>query len=83
MEIGFHAGHSAEIILECPKTKLISFDINQYHYTEIGERFITNNFKNKQLNKLEKLYEKESIKPIIDNIDTFEDSIVAIDYLSK
>jgi predicted O-methyltransferase YrrM len=47
MEIGFHAGHSAEIILGCPKTKLISFDINQYYYTEIGERFIANKFKNK------------------------------------
>ena len=47
MEIGFHAGHSAEIILGCPKTELISFDINQYYYTEIGESFIKNKFKNK------------------------------------
>ena len=37
----------------------------------------------KQLNELAKLYEKESIKPVIDNIYTFEESIAAIDYLSK
>ena len=37
----------------------------------------------KQLNELAKLYEKESIKPVIDNIYTFEESIMAIDYLSK
>ena len=36
-----------------------------------------------QLNELAKLYEKESIKPVIDNIYTFEESIAAIDYLSK
>jgi len=32
---------------------------------------------------LAKLYEKESIKPVIDNTYTFEESIAAIDYLSK
>ena len=37
----------------------------------------------KQLNKLAKLYEKESIKPVIDNTFVFEESITAIDYLSK
>ena len=37
----------------------------------------------KQLNELAKLYEKESIKPVIDNTYTFEESIAAIDYLSK
>ena len=37
----------------------------------------------KQLNELAKLYEKESIKPVIDNIYTFEESIAAIDYLSN
>ena len=37
----------------------------------------------KQLNELAKLYEKESIKPVIDNTYTFEESIEAIDYLSK
>jgi len=37
----------------------------------------------KQLNELAKLYEKESLKPVIDNIYTFEESIGAIDYLSK
>ena len=30
-----------------------------------------------------KLYEKESMKPVIDNIYSFEESIEAIDYLSK
>ena len=37
----------------------------------------------KQLNELAKLYEKESLKPVIDNTYTFEESIGAIDYLSK
>jgi NADPH:quinone reductase-like Zn-dependent oxidoreductase len=37
----------------------------------------------KQLNELAKLYEKESIKPVIDKTYTFEESITAIDYLSK
>ena len=37
----------------------------------------------KQLNELAKLYEKESIKPVIDNTYTFEESIAAINYLSK
>ena len=37
----------------------------------------------KQLNELAKLYEKESIKPVIDNTYVFEESITAIDYLSK
>ena len=37
----------------------------------------------KQLNELAKLYEKEYIKPIIDKTYTFEESVAAINYLSK
>ena len=37
----------------------------------------------KQLNELAKLYEAESIKPVIDNTFTFEESIKAIDYVSR
>jgi len=46
-------------------------------------RFYLVLLKNKQLNELEKFYEKESIKPIINNTNTFEDIIAVIDYLSK
>jgi len=50
---------------------------------DAGFRFYLVLLKNKQLNELEKFYEKESIKPIINNRNTFEDSIAVIDYLSK
>jgi len=41
MEIGFNAGHSAEIFLENnPTLQLISFDLGQHTYTESGSEYI-------------------------------------------
>tara|TARA_B110000211_G_C13901130_1_gene473989 strand:- start:114 stop:746 length:633 start_codon:yes stop_codon:yes gene_type:complete len=41
MEIGFNAGHSAEIFLSSNKNiNLISFDIGEYHYVKLGKQFI-------------------------------------------
>ena len=41
MEIGFNAGHSAELFLSSNKNiNLVSFDIGQHNYTKLGKKFI-------------------------------------------
>lgn len=48
MEIGFNAGHSAEIFLESNQNvKLTSFELGKYSYTKIGKKFIDFKFKNR------------------------------------
>lgn len=48
MEIGFNAGHSAELFLSSNKNiKLVSFDIGSHHYCEIGKQFIDNTYPNR------------------------------------
>lgn len=45
MEIGFNAGHSAELFLtETDCEKMVSFDINIHSYLKIGVEFITKKF---------------------------------------
>lgn len=63
--------------LKARKIKRAASNINASY------RFYLMSPNGKQLNKLAKLYEKKFIKPVIDNIYTFEESITAIDYLSK
>jgi len=40
MEIGFNAGHSAEIFLRNPTLKLTSFDLGEHEYTKVGKEYI-------------------------------------------
>ena len=48
MEIGFNAGHSAEIFLENNKTlKLTSFDLGKYDYTSIGKQYLDITYPNR------------------------------------
>lgn len=48
MEIGFNAGHSAEIFLDNnPNITLTSFELGKYSYTKIGKKFIDFKFKNR------------------------------------
>jgi len=48
MEIGFNAGHSAEIFLSSnTKCKLWSFDIGRWSYVNLGKEFIDENFPNR------------------------------------
>lgn len=45
MEIGFNAGHSAELMLENNKTlKLTSFDLGQYNYVLPGREYINQTY---------------------------------------
>ena len=44
MEIGFHAGHSARLMLEFKEISLVSFDIDQYPYTKIGYNYIKSKY---------------------------------------
>lgn len=45
-EIGFNAGHSAEVFLStCPKASLVSFDINLHGYTQTGLKYIKQIYK--------------------------------------
>ena len=48
MEIGFNAGHSAEIFLENNKNlKLTSFDLGKYDYTSIGKQYLDLTYPNR------------------------------------
>ena len=41
MEIGFNAGHSAELFLSSNKNiNLVSFDIGYHNYVQLGKQFI-------------------------------------------
>jgi predicted O-methyltransferase YrrM len=45
LEIGFNAGHSAEVILSANKgAKLTSFDLNIHSYTSVGKEYIDKKF---------------------------------------
>jgi predicted O-methyltransferase YrrM len=48
MEIGFNAGHSAEIFLKNNSTlKLLSFDLGKHDYVNIGKKYIDNTYPNR------------------------------------
>lgn len=48
MEIGFNAGHSAEIFLSSNSDiSLTSFDLGDHHYVKIGKEFIDKNYPNR------------------------------------
>tara|TARA_B100001121_G_scaffold309029_1_gene334617 strand:- start:1 stop:690 length:690 start_codon:yes stop_codon:yes gene_type:complete len=49
MEIGFHAGHSAELMLEFKEISLVSFDIDQYPYTKIGYKYIKSKYHSRHI----------------------------------
>lgn len=50
MEIGFNAGHSAEIFLKFnKKIHLTSFDINVHEYVKHGVEYIQNNYKDRHI----------------------------------
>lgn len=45
LEIGFNAGHSAETFLSNnSNARLISFDLGEYDYVDVGKRFIDMNY---------------------------------------
>ena len=45
MEIGFNAGHSAELFLSSNKNlKLLSFDLGEHDYLKLGKKFIDNKY---------------------------------------
>ena len=48
MEIGFGAGHSAELFLSSNKNvKLLSFDLGEYDYLKLGKKFIDKKYPNR------------------------------------
>lgn len=48
MEIGFNAGHSAEIILHySDKATLLSFDLGDHNYVTCGKKYIDDTFPNR------------------------------------
>lgn len=48
MEIGFNAGHSAEVFLSSNSDiSLTSFDLGCHHYVKIGKEFIDKNYPNR------------------------------------
>ena len=48
MEIGFNAGHSAELFLSSNKnTNLVSFDIGSHNYLKLGKQFIDKTYPNR------------------------------------
>ena len=48
LEIGFHAGHSADVFLSNnPNLKMISFEIGTYDYVSIGKEYIDNQYPNR------------------------------------
>ena len=48
MEIGFNAGHSAELFLENnDNVKLTSFELGKHKYTKKGKKFIDEKYKNR------------------------------------
>lgn len=48
MEIGFNAGHSAEVFLENnPTLNLVSFDLGVHDYTKVGKEYIDQRFPNR------------------------------------
>lgn len=47
-EIGFNAGHSADLFLQiCPEATLTTFDINQHPYTKIGLEYMKHKYKDR------------------------------------
>jgi len=45
LEIGFNAGHSAEIFLQAnSESKVVSFDIGQHDYVKVGKEYIDKTF---------------------------------------
>ena len=40
LEIGFNAGHSAELFLQNTESAIISFDIGEHEYCELGKSYI-------------------------------------------
>ncbi len=47
-EVGFNAGHTAEIFLEyVPGSHVVSFDINSHPYTNVGVAFMTGKYKDR------------------------------------
>ena len=48
MEIGFNAGHSAELFLSSNKNiNLVSFDIGKHKYVNLGKEFIDKTYPNR------------------------------------
>lgn len=48
LEIGFNAGHSAEIFLQSnSESKVVSFDIGQHDYVKVGKEYIDKTFPNR------------------------------------
>jgi predicted O-methyltransferase YrrM/SAM-dependent methyltransferase len=48
LEIGFNAGHSSELFLNCPTvSKVLSFDLNVHPYTKVGVEFMTKKFEDR------------------------------------
>ena len=70
MEIGFNAGHSAELFLSSNKNiNLVSFDIGCHHYVKLGKEFIDETYPHRHtliigdsLNTVPEYFKKENKK---------------------
>jgi predicted O-methyltransferase YrrM len=49
MEIGFNAGHSADIFLKNPSSRLLSFDLGSHDYVGIAKKYIDELHPNRHL----------------------------------
>lgn len=86
MEIGFNAGHSAELFLSSNKNiNLVSFDIGYHNYVQLGKQFIDKTYPDRHkliignsLDTVPEYFKKENTKFDLIFIDGGHDYHIAI-----